>query len=118
MNEKNEAPGAIDELALQNVLRKRHCKDWPNVMLQLTKRIQAVNQTWSEVISKLMRIPGFRLSWYCDHEKDSLVLEIKIHHETETHEFTALQLQQAQQYVEVLIMDKVDHSELIAKHSQ
>ncbi len=118
-------PPPTDELTLQNTIRRLHKQDWPNVILQFTKRVQAVNQTWAGVVSKLMRIPGFRLSWYHDEDKDSLVMEISIKHpekpgsvaleEVELHEITAKELQEAHQYIEVLLMDKVDHSELIAR---
>jgi len=113
--------GAIDELSLQNALRKRHKQNYPNVILQLTKRVQAVNQTWADVVSKLMRIPGFRLTWYRSEETDTatitggFVVEIRIGDVYEFHEITEMQLQEAHQYVEVLLMDKVDHSELIAR---
>ena len=115
---KIKAGGAVDELALQNVLRKRHKQDFPNTILQLTKRIQAVNQTWASVISKLMCIDDFRLSGYRSNETGGLVVDIWIGGEVERHEFTTEELQEAHQYVEVLLMDKVDHSGLIAKHTK
>lgn len=113
-------PEAVDELALQNVLRKRHCKNWPDVMLQLTKRIQAVNQTWAKIVMQLMTIPGLSLTWRRDPEKAILIVSISIKYpgdveEVEVHEFTGLQLHEAHQYIEVLLMDAVDHSELIAR---
>ena len=116
--EQRMAPaGAVDELTLQNALRKRHKQDYPNVLVQMTKRISAVNRTWASVVAQLMRIPGLRLSWYRNEEKHALVVEIRIGDELEVHEFTELQLQEAHQYVEVLLMDRVDHSKLIAKHT-
>lgn len=114
-------PGAIDELSLQNAIRSRHRQDWPNVILQLTKRVQAVNQTWAKVVMQLMTIPGLSVTWKRDAEKEALIVSVSIQHpnsddeEVEVHEFTGLQLQEAHQYVEVLLMDAVDHSELIAR---
>ncbi len=123
VNASPRPPEAIDELALQNVLRKRHCKDWPNVILQLTKRVQAVNQTWAQVVVKLMSVNGLRISWYQQDEK--LIVEVRYIsgvkanevdvEEVELHEITAAELQEASQYIEVLLMDKLDHSELIAR---
>lgn len=107
--------GAIDELSVQNFLRTRHKQNYPNTILHLTKRVQAVNQTWTGIVSKLMCIPGFRLAWYRDDE-ENLVVQIRIGEEYELHKITAKELQEAHQYVEVLLMDKVDHSKLIAKH--
>ncbi len=114
--------GAIDELALQNVLRKRHCKDWPNVLLQMTKRIAAVNQTWNKVMWQIMNIPGLSVNY----SKEGAVLQIAITFkhpesspvkcdEVELHEITVPELMTAGKYIEVLIMDKLDHSELIAR---
>lgn len=117
--------GAVDELALQNMLRKRHCKDWPNVLLQLTKRIQVVNQIWAKIMSQVMTIPGLTVSYTRDAETGNLIVSVSIkqcpdggvpvEEKVELHEITALQLQEAAQYVEVLIMDKLDHSELLAR---
>ena len=106
-----------NELALQNVIRKRHCKDWPNVVLQLTKRVQAVNQTWAKIIMQLMTIPGLSVTW--KKEEDSLVLIVTVERhraeEVERHVINPEQLYDARQYIEVFLMDKLDHSELIAR---
>ena len=130
MNEQERSPepenvSDMNELALQNVIRKRHCKDWPNVVLQLTKRVQAVNQTWANIIMQLITIPGLSVTW--KKEEDSLVLIVSVSElrndkhevirpeEAERHEITAKELYDARQYIEVLLMDKLDHSELIAR---
>ncbi len=120
IEERMTPPEAIDELALQNAIRKRYCRNWPDTVLQLTKRVQAVNQTWAKVVMQLMTIPGLSITWKRDEEKDGLIVSISIQHptrveEVELHEITAQELQDAHQYVEVLLMDKVDHSELIAR---
>lgn len=123
MNEEKQQPEAIDELAMQNMIRKRYCKNWPDTILQLTKRVQAVNQTWAKIVMQLMTIPGLSIAWRRDEEKDGLIVSISIQHqgggvpveEVELHEITAQELQDAHQYIEVLLMDKLDHSELIAR---
>jgi len=114
--------GAIDELALQNVIRKRHCRDWPNVVLQLTKRVQAVNQTWNKIMWQIMMIPGLAVDY---RRKDDKLLITVTHTqhtedgrlvvEDEVHEISIEDLGEASQYIEVLIMDKLDHSPLIAR---
>ena len=124
MNDENvnmTPPGAIDELALQNGIRKRYNQNWPATILELMKRIQAVNQTWAKIAQLVMQIPGLRISWF--REDGKLIVEVRIGDsvdidEYERHEITMEQLQEAHQYIEVFIMDKLDHSELIARHSQ
>lgn len=115
---------AIDELALQNAIRKRYCRDWPETILQLTKRVQAVNRTWAEVVVKLMTIPGLSITWKHDAESEVLIVSISIKHpdnggvpveEVEIIEINAEELHKAHQYIEVLFMDKVRHSKLIAR---
>lgn len=116
-------PEAIDELALQNVIRKRYCRNWPDTILQLTKRVQAVNQAWAKVVSLIMQIDGLSVTWSRDEEKDGLVVTITFKHpgggvpveEVELHEISAQELHDAHQYIEVLLMDKLDHSKLIAR---
>lgn len=128
MSEKTKAQrtatkaGAIDELALQNAIRYRHKQDWPDTILQLTKRIAAVNQTWAQIIMRLMTIEGLSISW--KKEVESLVLTVTFVQddedgtpieEIERHVIHHEQLHDARQYIEVLLMDKLDHSELIAR---
>jgi len=126
MNEKNEIEAtrpaeAIDELALQNVIRKRHCRDWPNVVLQLTKRVQAVNQTWNKIMWQIMMIPGLSVNYSREGDKLIIAINHKIPgdpnnaSEHEVHEITIDELGQADKYIEVLIMDKLDHSKLISR---
>lgn len=128
MNEPERSPEPENvrdmdaELALQNVIRKRHCKDWPNVVLQLTKRVQAVNQTWAKIIMQLMTIPGLSVT-FSGHDDHGMMVVVKFRHpdggvpveEVEVHEITVKELHDARQYIEVLLMDKLDHSELIAR---
>lgn len=119
----SQPPKPMNELAMQNMIRKRYCRNWPDTILQLTKRVQAVNQTWVKIVMQVMTIPGLRISWYRSVEtdaattNDSFVVEIRIGDVYEFHEITAEELQDAHQYIEVLIMDKLDHSKLIAKHT-
>ena len=115
----------IDDLAMQNMIRKRYCRNWPDTILQLTKRVQAVNQTWTQIIMTLMRIPGLRISWYRDDKADKIIVEVSYKsgtgpnevdvEEVELHEITAEELAKAHQYTEVLFMDKLRQSKLIAR---
>ncbi len=120
----NESPQAMNELAMQNVIRKRYCQNWPDTILQLTKRVQAVNQTWTQIVVKLMTIPGLSITWKHNTKSGVLEVSIAIKHpasdgipleEVEIIEISAEELHKAHQYIEVLLMDKVDHSELIAR---
>lgn len=122
--------GAVDEMSIQNMLRKRHKQNYPNVILQLTKRVQAVNQTWNKVMWQIMNIPGLSVSYTKQNDEftkgqDMLVITVTYKHpredghvkldEVELHEITVQELMTAGKYIEVLIMDKLDHSELIAR---
>lgn len=117
----NESPEAIDDLAMQNMIRKRYCTNWPDTILQLTKRVRAVNQTWADIILKIMRIEGLRVTYA--REGDVFVItvfacELRDRPEqTERHEVPLKEVQDAQQYIEVLVMDKLSNSKLIAELS-
>lgn len=117
--------GAVDELSLQNAIRVRYKTKWPSVILELNKRIQAVNQTWNKVMWQIMNIPGLSVTYsregenllvtvFVCEQRDGENNVIRIE-ETERHEITIQELMTAGQYIEVLIMDKLDKSELIAR---
>jgi hypothetical protein len=122
---KASPAAANNELGMQNAIRKRYCDNWPDTILQLTKRVQSVNQTWTEIIVTLMRIPGLRISWYRDDKADNMIVEVRYTSgtgpnevdvdEVELHEITAEELARSMQYLEVLFMDKLKKSELIAR---
>ena len=103
----------MDEMSIEVQLRRRHKQNYPTVILNLTKRIQATNQTWARIAMQIMTIPSMAVNYECRDR--SLVIEIAIGDETEEHVVTFEQLQEAHQYIEVFIMDKIDKSELIAK---
>ena len=113
--QRSEQPlGAMDELSMELEIRKRYRQNWPSVVLNLTKRIQAVNQTWAKAVRDIMRIDGLQVRWY---QKDGKFhIEIRIGDKVEHHEIDFQELQDAHQYIEVLLMDKVQHSKLIAEH--
>jgi hypothetical protein len=126
MHERNEIerrkdtkPGAMNELAMQNVLRKRHCKDWPNVILQITKRVTAVNHTWAKVIFDILTIDGLNVR-YVRAEDGGLRIVIAVVRENvdevEEHILKLTDIQDKSDHIEVLIMDVIDHSKLIAKY--
>jgi hypothetical protein len=114
--------GAIDELSIQNMLQKRHKQNYPFVILQLTKRVQSVNQTWNKVMWQVMNIPGLSINY--SKAGDKLLITVTYKHpgkagipldEVELHEITVPELMTAGKYIEVAIMDKLDKSELIAR---
>ena len=105
------SPPASNELALEIQIRKRYCDTWPNTILQLTKRVQGVNQTWNRIMVKLITTPGLRISYA--KEGDVLVVIVSDDNKTERYPITPEELQAAQQYIEVLVMDKISRSELL-----
>ena len=113
MNKSKMSPQP-NELGMQNVIRKRYCQDWPNTILQLTKRVQGVNGVWAEITNKVCRIDGCRVSYY--REGHDFVVEVRIGDEVERNAIRIEDLIEAKQYVEVLVMDKLKDSKLIAKH--
>ena len=114
------SPPRSNEMAMEIQIRKRYCNTWPSTILELTKRVQSVNQTWSQVIGVLMRIPGLRISWYRDTKIDQLIVEVRYRSgtdvdEVELHEITSIELATAHLYIEVLLMDKLRQSKLIPR---
>jgi len=114
MNASPRPPEAMDELAMQNAIRKRYCRDWANTILQLTKRVQAVNNRWAQITDKICRIDNCRVSYY--RSDGDFVVEVRIGDEVEAHAIHLEELIDARQYIEVLVMDKLSGSKLIAKH--
>ena len=110
----SRSPEPVNELGMQNMIRKRYCKNWPAVILNLTTRVQTVNTAWATVTRNIARIEGCRVSYY--REKEEFVVEVRVGDEAERHAITIRQLAEAEQYVEVLVMDKLKDSKLIAKH--
>lgn len=111
LTKQKASPPASNELAMEIQIRKRYADTWPNTILQLTKRVQAVNQTWAGIMFKLVTVPGLRISYA--KEGDELVVMVSNGKKTERHPITAEELYAAQQYVEVLVMEKISHSELL-----
>jgi len=116
LTKQKASPPMTNELAMQNMIRKRYCDNWPDTILQLTKRVQAVNSSWASITDKVCRIDGCRISYY--REKDDFVVEVRIADEFERHAITLQELIEARQYVEVIVMDKLSDSKLIAKLDQ
>lgn len=113
INVSPRPPEAMDELALQNAIRKRYCQNWPDTILQLTKRVQSVNQTWAKIMMQIMTIPGLSINYA--REGDVLVVTVSTIEKVDRIEITLEELQAAQQYVEVLVMNKVEQSQLIRR---
>ena len=121
----------FNEMGMQNVIRKRHCKDWPNVILQLTKRITGVNASWAKIMFDILTIPGLSINIvkhdgkYDEKKKflgGMLVSLVYIHPRAEGHvaldeveeiEFTLREMQEGSQHVEVMLMDRINKSKLL-----
>ena len=118
----------MDELSIEVQLRRRHKQNYPTTILNLTKRIQAVNQTWNNIMWEIMNTPGLSIN-YC---REPAGLQIAITYKqpapaepkpdvhppddvVELHTITVAELMTANTYVEVAIMDKINKSELIAR---
>jgi len=119
MNEKQSRqapqPGAIDELALQNGLRKRYATNWPAVILELTKRVTAVNQQWAKIMLQIMHIDNLRITYA--KVGDNLEIDVSCNGEVELHKVPLEEMQKAMPYIEVLVMDKLCNSKLIEKYA-
>lgn len=117
MNEQQKQsppPGAIDELALQNVIRKRYCNNWPSTILELTKRVQAVNAQWKQIITKMLYTEGMRISYA--KEGDNLVVTVSVGKVHEHHNIPLEEVQRAMPYIEVLVMDYLINSKLLERY--
>lgn len=118
--------GQPDEKALEIQIRKRYIENWPNTILQLTRRVQGVNNTWSQIMMKIMTVDGLRISYACEDEE--FVITIEVHElrdgennvtrvaEVERHKISVKELVEAAQYIEVLIMDKIADSRIFKNH--
>ena len=111
----SHTPQPIDDLALQNAVRKRYNQNWPAVIVELTKRVQAVNAEWQKIMTQIMFIDGLRVSYA--REGDSLVITVSVREDAERHEISMEDMRAAKSYIEVLVMDKLSNSKLIAKHA-
>lgn len=116
--------GQHDELAVQNSIRRKYASNWPSIILQLTKRVQAVNNSWQNIIRQVMQIDGLRISYAREEGFDGMTVVVNVRRpkdgvdEVEIHQIKAKELMLAQQYLEVLIMDKLKNSKLIAKYAK
>ena len=114
-NQQN-SPQPIDERSLQNGIRHRYKQDWPAIILQLTKRVRAVNNQWAAIMNKILFIDGLSVTY--KRSGDGILVLVKYHTEEERHEISIEEVQKAMPYIEVLIMDKLSKSLLIAKVSR
>lgn len=111
-----QQPQPMDDLAVENLIRKRYCQSWPATIHQLTKRVQAVNQQWAAIMQKILRVDGLQVSYA--REGDNLVITVTCREEQERHEVSLETVQGAMPYIEVLVMDRLINSKLIAKVSE
>lgn len=107
--------GAIDELTLQNAIRKKYKQNWPAVIVEMMKRVQAVNSQWTAIMNKILFTEGLSVTY--KREADNLVITVQHHDEQELHKISLEEVQKAMPYIEVMIMDRLTNSQLIAKVS-
>ena len=101
-----------DPLAVEIQIRKRYASSWPNVILELTKRVQAVNQGWAEIMQTMMMV-DLRVSYA--RITGGLEIIVSYKNEVEHIEISYDELTEAMQYAEVLVMDRIKRSGLYAK---
>ena len=105
--------GMPDKLRLENSIRRRHQTDFPRVILELTKRVQGVNQNWQRIMEKIMRCRGLAVQYQCDQQGD-LVITVLYNNQVETHRVPSNEVVTSSQFIEVLVMDKLRNSPLMA----
>jgi hypothetical protein len=110
---REQETGQPDQLVLEAGIRKRYANNWPNVILELSKRVTGVNTRWQNVMANL-RASGaeVRYSW---HNDDGLTIRVCIDDEGEETTISHQECIEGQHYMEVLVMDVLDKSPLINK---
>ena len=100
-----------DQLAMEIGIRRRYCDNWPSVIVELSKRVQGVNQTWQQIMTALMMKEGLRVTYA--REDQEFVITVSYNGVVEQHKCTIDEFTKASQYIEVLVMDKLKDSQLI-----
>lgn len=103
---QNPPAGAIDELSLQNAVRKKYSQNWPKIVVELMKRVQAVNTSWSNIMAKLMMDHKLSIAFKFGPEG----LKIHLGNGQGGYNETTVpfeKVQEARQYIEVLVMDEL-----------
>lgn len=106
-------PDQANDLGMQNVIRQRYAKDWPNVVLQLMKRVEGVNKTWMSIMGKLLHRQDMKISYY--RRGDHLVVETRVGGEVQYKEISLAEVAKAKDHIEVLVMDAVMKSKLMER---
>jgi hypothetical protein len=104
-------PTAGDDLGAENVVRKRYSTNWPKIILNLMKRIQGVNQSWTSVMAKLINRQDMKISYF--RRDENLVVEVRIGGEVEQRNIPLSELAEQMTSVEVLVMNKLAESKLM-----
>jgi len=110
--ERKARTGSPDQLALQNAIRSRYTQNWPNVILHLTTRIQSMNDRFQRLVKKLLFTEGLIFEMYRDG--DNFVLRFRRNERVETHKISIEKVQDALPHIEVMILDRLERSELLA----
>jgi len=110
---KQVQAGVPDELVIENALRRRHNADWPKVMREMMTRIQNVNQGWGQIMQAIMMFEGLRVTYA--KEGENLVITVSYKGGVEQHTLTPEEVAAAAPYMEVLVMRKLQDSQLIMK---
>jgi len=108
---KQVQAGVPDELAIENDIRRRHTADFPKVIRELMTRVQNVNQGWGQIMQTIMMFEGLRVTYA--KEGDNLIITVSYKNEMEQHTLTPEEVAAAAQYIEVLVMRKLQNSQLI-----
>lgn len=110
---KEAASGQPDQLAVENGIRRRFATNWPTVILELSTRVQNVNQVWGHIMQMIMMVEGLRVTYA--REGEDLVLTVSWNDQVEQHKISADEFVKAADHIEVLIMDKLKKSQLMMK---
>lgn len=105
--------GMPDDLAIENAIRRRHNADWPKIIREMMTRVQNVNQAWGQIMQAVMMFEGLRVTYA--REGENLVITVSYKDSVEQHTLTPEEVAQAATYIEVLVMNKLQNSQLIMK---
>lgn len=100
-----------DQLAMEIGIRRRYCDNWPSVIVELSKRVQGVNQSWQQIMTAIMLKEGLRVTYA--REDQDFVVTVSYNGVVEQHRCSIDEFNKAAQYIEVLVMDKLKDSLLI-----
>lgn len=104
-------PGMPDALVIENVIRKRYNQNWPSIIREMMARVQGVNQCWQQVMDAIMMTDGLRVTYAREGEK--LVITVSTGERVEQFDVWPEELIKAREHIEVVVMDKLKHSQIL-----